>query len=86
MSPDGPTSLALSTESSLDPPLLGASFELECNMRPPGMSESDVERVRSWAGAQPLVAAIYCFGSRARGDHTDLSDLDLAVRANATPS
>lgn len=37
--------------------------------------------------ALPFVEAIYLYGSRARGDHDDWSDIDLAIVCpSATPS
>ena len=32
-----------------------------------------------WAVEKPLVGRIYIFGSRVRGDHSDDSDLDIAI-------
>lgn len=36
-------------------------------------------KISQWAKAKPMIKAIWVFGSRARGDHRDNSDLDLAV-------
>jgi hypothetical protein len=38
--------------------------------------------LRAWAETKPEVRSLWTFGSRARGDHRDASDLDLAFDAN----
>ena len=37
-----------------------------------------------WAAKNPLVARLWVFGSRARGDHRDDSDLDIAIELDLT--
>ncbi len=43
----------------------------------------DIETVKNiiakWADSEPLVTKAYIFGSRARGDHGEDSDLDVAI-------
>lgn len=38
--------------------------------------------VRDWAASEPMIRRAYIFGSRARGDDHDDSDLDVAVELN----
>lgn len=37
------------------------------------------ETIETWAREQPLVLAIYAFGSRVKGGYTTESDLDVAI-------
>ncbi len=41
--------------------------------------------VAMWAESEPLVTKAYIFGSRARGDHRQHSDLDVAVEIDQQP-
>lgn len=52
------------------------------------LEASIVARVAQKAGAQPAAAAVWLFGSRARGASTEFSDLDIAVEFSSaeTPS
>jgi predicted nucleotidyltransferase len=43
------------------------------------LEASIVARIAREAGAQPAAAAVWLFGSRARGASTEFSDLDVAV-------
>lgn len=43
------------------------------------MTKAETTRLASFFGGYPQVAAVYLFGSRARGTANRLSDLDLAV-------
>lgn len=43
------------------------------------LEASIVARIAQEAGAQPAAAAVWLFGSRARGASTEFSDLDVAV-------
>ncbi|MBN9546954.1 MAG: nucleotidyltransferase domain-containing protein [Alphaproteobacteria bacterium] len=43
------------------------------------MPEAWIAIIRSWAATQPLILAVYVFGSRAKGHHCEDSDLDLAL-------
>ena len=46
--------------------------------------ESLRESLRTWAAAKPLVNRLWVFGSRARGDHRQDSDLDIAIELDLT--
>jgi len=37
------------------------------------------EQIAKWAKEEPLIANIYLFGSRIRGDFKEYSDLDVAI-------
>lgn len=43
------------------------------------LEESIVARIAQATGAQPAATAVWLFGSRARGESTEFSDLDVAV-------
>ncbi|WPL12666.1 nucleotidyltransferase domain-containing protein [Thiorhodovibrio litoralis] len=43
------------------------------------LSDDVKDRIQNWALAEPLVKKAYVFGSRARDDYKDDSDLDIAV-------
>ena len=49
------------------------------------MNELLVKQLREIAGGYPEIQSIMLFGSRAYGDHDDLSDIDLAVKAPRLP-
>jgi predicted nucleotidyltransferase len=53
-------------------PLIGYSFLV-------------IEPLKEWALQNPLIVALWVFGSRARGDHRPDSDLDLCVIVKAAP-
>ena len=40
--------------------------------------------LRQWANATPLIKRVWVYGSRARGDHSPASDMDIAVELDAT--
>ncbi|MEL1265323.1 nucleotidyltransferase domain-containing protein [Pseudoxanthomonas putridarboris] len=51
----------------------------------PLMDITDVRQSLSdWAANKPLVARLWIFGSRARGDHRADSDLDIAIQLDLT--
>jgi len=44
------------------------------------MSLSEISKIiADWAASEPIVVRVYIFGSRARGDHHENSDLDIAI-------
>ena len=45
-----------------------------------GLTEKDIELIRSAIGAHPEIEEVLVFGSRAMGNHKNGSDVDLAVR------
>ncbi|WP_153732389.1 nucleotidyltransferase domain-containing protein [Sporosarcina obsidiansis] len=45
------------------------------------MNEMLINKLSNIAQDYPVIQSILLFGSRAHGDHTDLSDIDLAVQA-----
>lgn len=49
-----------------------------------GLTPAEYEHIRSSVvlPLQALGAQVYCYGSRARGDHRQYSDLDLMVEAD----
>jgi predicted nucleotidyltransferase len=55
------------------------------NPKVPGLFGHQVELLREWASANPRVARLRVFGSRARGDHRAYSDVDLAVDLTESP-
>jgi predicted nucleotidyltransferase len=44
------------------------------------------EEIREWAATWPRIAAVYAFGSRAKGEEYAASDLDIAVVLGNDPS
>jgi predicted nucleotidyltransferase len=46
------------------------------------MKKEIVDIIKNYFGGNKLVCAVYLFGSRARGDGDDLSDIDLGVLFN----
>lgn len=49
------------------------------------MESTDVHNALSqWAANKPLVARLWIFGSRARGDHRTDSDIDIAIELDLT--
>ena len=49
------------------------------------LSELTKKEIRSWALSEPLVCKAYVFGSRARDDYREDSDLDIAVELIKPP-
>jgi predicted nucleotidyltransferase len=49
------------------------------------ISDEIKRRIEHWARKEPLVIKAYVFGSRARADYTDESDLDIAVEIKKCP-
>ena len=45
-----------------------------------------VEAIQSWASSEPLILAVYVFGSRAKGTAVDGSDLDIAIKVDGRDS
>ena len=43
------------------------------------LGDEDFAAVQRWASANPVIARVWAFGSRAKGKARDESDLDLAV-------
>jgi predicted nucleotidyltransferase len=43
------------------------------------------KKIREWARKEPLVKKVYIFGSRAREDYNEDSDLDIAIEINKLP-
>ena len=48
------------------------------------LETSIVDRIALEAGAQPAAAAVWLFGSRARGASTEFSDLDIAIEFSSS--
>ncbi len=44
-----------------------------------GVNELWIQTIIVWANQEPLIEAVYIYGSRARGSHRQNSDLDVAV-------
>ena len=44
-----------------------------------GLPEFWVSGIQQWADSNSCIREVWPFGSRARGDHEDSSDVDLAV-------
>lgn len=49
------------------------------------LSEETIERIKTWARSERLVKKAYVFGSRARNDFNEESDLDIAVEIIKSP-
>ncbi|MCK4563836.1 MAG: nucleotidyltransferase domain-containing protein [Verrucomicrobia bacterium] len=47
-----------------------------------GLTEKDIELIRSAIEAHSEIEEVVVFGSRARGNHKNGSDVDLAVKGN----
>jgi predicted nucleotidyltransferase len=47
------------------------------------LAEAQLVKIRAWAEASPYVDAVRLFGSYAKGNAHERSDIDLAVSANA---
>ena len=47
------------------------------------LAEAQLAKIRAWAKASPYVDAVRLFGSYAKGNANERSDIDLAVSANA---
>ena len=43
------------------------------------ISEEDRKKIVEWAAIHPEILEVYLYGSRARGDNREDSDIDLAV-------
>lgn len=43
------------------------------------ISENDRQNIVDWAGSREEIRRVWLYGSRARGDHRDDSDMDLAI-------
>lgn len=55
------------------------------NLDLPGAPRIWLDAIRTWANAEPQIAAVYLFGSRLRHDFRDDSDLDLAILLSREP-
>ncbi len=53
-------------------------------MKPPPLTPSELEQVRSVLRLHPEVHSATLFGSRAKGTHTPRSDVDLALSGQVT--
>ena len=50
------------------------------------MNKSElIEKIVSWANSEPLIREAYLFGSRARNNHSQDSDVDIAVKVISQP-
>jgi predicted nucleotidyltransferase len=47
--------------------------------------EHDIDVIRRWAAANPIVERVHIFGSRARGTNRPDSDLDVAIEHGVLP-
>lgn len=54
-------------------------------MKTPPLTATELEMVRAVLRRHPEVASATLFGSRAKGTHTERSDIDLAVAGNVAP-
>ncbi len=43
------------------------------------IAQDYIDRLRTWAEGQPLIAELYAYGSRVGGTERDDSDLDVAI-------
>lgn len=44
------------------------------------------EIIKKWAESEPLIKEVYIFGSRARNDYRENSDIDIAVKIENRPN
>lgn len=44
------------------------------------------EIIKKWAESEPLIKEVYIFGSRARNDYRENSDIDIAVKIEKRPN
>ena len=56
------------------------------NQLPPGIDADTVATLRKWAEQHEFVRRMWLFGSRARGDHRDDSDIDVALDIDPDPT
>jgi predicted nucleotidyltransferase len=54
-------------------------------MKPPPLQPAELEMVRSVFRRHPEVTSATLFGSRAKGTHSDRSDVDLVVSGEVEP-
>jgi len=54
-------------------------------MNVPGLTDVELSLLRDVFTRHPEVVAVRLFGSRAKGTHSDFSDVDLALTGPATP-
>ncbi len=54
-------------------------------MNPPPLNPAELELVRAVFRHHPEVTSATVFGSRAKGTHTDRSDVDLVVAGDVAP-
>lgn len=54
-------------------------------MKPPPLKPAELDLVRSIFQLHPEVETATLFGSRAKGTHSDRSDVDLALTGNIEP-
>ncbi len=54
-------------------------------MKAPPLEPSELEMVRAVFGRHPEVTSATLFGSRAKGTHTERSDVDLVVTGDVAP-
>lgn len=54
-------------------------------MKPPPLKPEEMNMVRSILRSHPEVETATLFGSRAKGTHSDRSDVDLVVTGNVEP-
>ncbi|MEW5421056.1 nucleotidyltransferase domain-containing protein [Amorphus sp. 3PC139-8] len=50
------------------------------------ITETDLIDIRSWAARKPEIRSVHLYGSRARGDNREDSDIDLAIRLFQRPN
>jgi predicted nucleotidyltransferase len=54
-------------------------------MKEPPLKAAEMDMVRSVFRLHPEVGTVIVFGSRAKGDHTERSDVDLVVTGDVGP-